>query len=120
MDAVYVSAHSLGSVIAYDALNRLSVEQTARLASLRAQPSPNESEIRALNAKFDRVHGFLSFGSPLDKVYYFFRVHTKADHAVRAQILSSLGRLRKASSGRIYEPHRFEYYAPIEPRPLEW
>ena len=119
-DAVYVSAHSLGSVIAYDALNRFSVEHAAYLSELKLDRKPHDLATDGRTARFDRVHGFLSFGSPLDKIYYFFRVHTKPEHVIRAQILSSLDRLRKVSSGRVYEPHRFEYYAASEPRPFEW
>lgn len=67
-DSVYVAGHSLGSVIAYDTLNHLQRERrTGRLA----------------DPAYQRLRGFTSFGSPLDKIDYFFRVRVGPDEAVR-------------------------------------
>jgi len=38
--------------------------------------------------QLQKLRGLLTFGSPLDKIYYFFREHVKEDQAIRAQILS--------------------------------
>jgi len=58
-DRVIVAGHSLGSVIAYDALGRLN--KSGRLLQGEA------SKIR-----------LVTFGSPLDKIYFFFRKHDES------------------------------------------
>jgi hypothetical protein len=50
---------ALGSVIAYDTINEL-------LARSRAGPSPDPSDL-------ERLVGMVTFGCPLNKVFYFFR-----------------------------------------------
>lgn len=77
---IIVVGHSLGSVIAYDALNRLIVEMSA------GKPKT------AINQKDDRpenvlpVRGLVTFGSVLDKVAFFFREHMADEEYVRRQI----------------------------------
>lgn len=121
-DRVYVAAHSLGSVIAYDAINQLSVSKNALAQQLEirfGEMDVEEKRLR-LDEAFDRLHGFLSFGSPLDKIYYFFRRRIADEQMVRAQLVSSLTRFRKRRSGRTYEPYRLEPYEVAEPKPFAW
>lgn len=99
---VYVAGHSLGSVIAYDTLNQLQRDA-------RVQP-PND----ALKS-FKNLQGLFTFGSPLDKIDYFFRVRVGASQKVRGQLLASLHGLRRASTSRDYKPYEFEPY--LIPRP---
>jgi hypothetical protein len=91
--AVFVAGHSLGSVIGYDLINQLIRESRAGL--------PHD---------LTRLRGMLTFGSPLDKIYYFFRDTVGEKQAVRAQIQSFLHGFRKKSSGRDYHPYRFDHY----------
>ena len=63
-------------------------------------------------AQLQKLKGLLTFGSPLDKIYYFFREHVKEDQAIRAQILSMLYSFRKTPSGRDYAPFDFAYRFP--------
>ena len=100
---VYVAAHSLGSVVAYDAINHLISKERARVAG--GNPDPN----------FTKLQGFLSFRSPLDKFYYFFRKRDLGN-PVRAQLISSLTPLRKAKSHRRYGIAEFELYK-LSPMP---
>ena len=93
-DRVIFAGHSLGSVIAYDAVNELLIRASAHAAC------PDLKKLR----------GLLTFGSPLDKIYYFFREHVKGDQAIRAQILSMLYGFRKVRSGRDYSPFEFHYH----------
>jgi pimeloyl-ACP methyl ester carboxylesterase len=70
---ILVVGHSLGSVIGFDALNRISHEMnTGGIA-------PNLAS---------RITGFITFGSPLDKIAFFFREHTPDDEYLRRQILT--------------------------------
>lgn len=103
-DRVILAGHSLGSVIAYDTINELLAQYKAAPASGADQPEP------MLNlAELQKIRGLVTFGSPLDKIYYFFREHVKRDQAIRAQILSMLHSLRKRRSGRDYGEFSFQY-----------
>lgn len=91
-DAVYLAGHSLGSVIALDLLDRLAREQRHREVPL------------------ERLRGLVTFGSPLDKVAYFFRQRPAEGEAVRAQVLSYLHGVRRRRSLRDYGPYVFAPY----------
>lgn len=69
----------------------------------------------------EKLRGLVTFGSPLDKVYYFYREHVASDQAVRAQILSFLYSLLRARSGRDYGRFTFTYPKPpkIGERPAD-
>lgn len=74
-DNVYIAAHSLGSVIAYDTLNRV---------NLKANLTEGD------NLPVDKLKGLITFGSPLDKIAFFFREHSGKDQFVRRQIIEHL------------------------------
>jgi hypothetical protein len=109
--SVYVAGHSLGSVIAYDTINRLVNE--ARVVDVDGRKSRRAPNI-------DRLRGLLTFGSPLDKVYYFFRTKVGQREAIRAQILSSLHGFRKKASRRDYRALRFARYTVPQPQDFLW
>jgi pimeloyl-ACP methyl ester carboxylesterase len=81
-DQVILAGHSLGSVIGYDMLNRLDVEANW------PPPAP------ALNV--GRLCGFVTFGSPLDMVAYFFGQHAGPGQYVRRQIMEQVHSVRAA------------------------
>ena len=87
---VYIAAHSLGTAIALDTINELFIRAEADAA---------------LGTNLQRLRGLLTFGSPLNKIWYFFRQQTEADEALRAQILSKLHAFRRVSSRRDYDPY---------------
>ncbi len=74
-DRVLLAGHSLGSVIAYDTLNRLNLQ-----ANL---PDGNELPL-------EKLAGLVTFGSPLDKVAFFFREQAGKEQYVRRQIIDHL------------------------------
>jgi len=102
-DQVILAGHSLGSVIAYDSINAL-------LSRVWSTPDNGTSTSPTLDrTHLDKLRGLVTFGSPLDKVYYFFREHVPTDQAVRAQILSFLHSFMRGYSGRYYGPFKFTY-----------
>ena len=114
--AVYVAGHSLGSVIAYDTIG-LAVRE------MRSDPDSADPAVRSdgpdrlTRAGFDRLRGLLTFGSPLDKIQYFFRTDVRDTQAIRAQILSSLHGFRRKASGRQYGDMQLApYRLPSPPR----
>ncbi len=80
-DRVILAGHSLGSCIAYDTLNQLSLE-----LSLPSVPT----EHLAVN----KITGLITFGSPLDKIAFFFREARKKDQYIRSTILEHLTSFR--------------------------
>ncbi|MBI4574173.1 MAG: hypothetical protein HY713_12940 [candidate division NC10 bacterium] len=107
-DRVIVAGHSLGSVIAYDTINRLLDEHW----SLRSAPGPVPALTRDQIAK---LQGLVTFGSPLDKIYYFFRRQVDEDQAIRAQILSFLYGFRRGRSFRKYGNYTLTFGPPGTP-----
>ncbi|MDO8750368.1 MAG: hypothetical protein Q7K03_04420 [Dehalococcoidia bacterium] len=71
-DQVIVLGHSLGSVIAYDAVNRINNRVNAGLL-----PKQSAAKLR----------GLVTFGSPLDKIAYFFRTRVDESKYIKRQIL---------------------------------
>lgn len=87
-DQVYVAGHSLGSVIAYDTISVL-------LDRARTAPTdPNQVQA----ADLDRLRGMVTFGSPLNKIFYFFREQIDPRQALRSQTLDLLHGYRVLSS----------------------
>lgn len=115
-DRVVLAGHSLGSVIAYDTINELLVEQSG---------APDDDAVakeRLTLAELQKLRGLLTFGSPLDKVFYFFREHVKRDQAIRAQVLSLLHSFRRRRSRREYSEFAFKYQLDWldKPERFEW
>lgn len=108
-ERVVLAGHSLGSVIAYDTIDEL-------LTSATASGKVHEDGITI--ADLNKLVGLITFGSPLDKIYYFFRMHVSAKQAIRAQILSMLHPFRKKPSGHDYGKFKFTYSIPD--LPMKW
>lgn len=117
-DRVILAGHSLGSVIAYDSINELLDQRNAWPGPPWDTPTPFLSL-----EQLQRLKGLVTFGSPLDKVFYFFREHVKRDQSVRAQILAMLHSFRRVGAGRDYGPFRFNYsfnQLDAQPDPIVW
>ena len=115
-DQVILAGHSLGSVIGYDTIDELLNQSAASPDQLESMP--HKFQIRPED--LEKVRGFVTFGSPLDKVYYFFREHVAEKQVVRAQILSYLHSFRKIASERDYTPYTFEKYTSNKLPQLKW
>jgi hypothetical protein len=68
---IIIVAHSLGSAIAYDALNFINRQNKRR------------KEFKNIG----KIKGLVTFGSPLDKVAFFFNEHPGSKEFVREQLL---------------------------------
>lgn len=75
-DQVILAGHSLGSVVSYDLLNRMNL-------------LCNHDEELQRNVK-KKLKALITFGSPLDKIAFFFRERAGKDEYVRRQIISNL------------------------------
>jgi hypothetical protein len=70
---IIIAGHSLGSVIAYDVLNRVNHEMNVGAIDKRLRK---------------KLYGFVTFGSPLDKTAFFFREQIPKEQYIRKQILA--------------------------------
>jgi hypothetical protein len=107
-DHVVLAGHSLGSVIAYDTINEL-LTQTYAKSKNNLGPAYDQPCLALDTVQLQKLKGLLTFGSPLDKIHYFFREDVKKDQAIRAQILSMLHSFRETSTGRKYGLFEFTY-----------
>jgi hypothetical protein len=80
-DRVLVAGHSLGSVIAYDTLNEL-LDRARTIDP--TNPTPLEP------SDLDKLRGMVTFGSPLNKIFYLFREQIDPRLALRRQIVDLL------------------------------
>ena len=77
---IVIVGHSLGSVIAYDALNAV---------NLRMNEDPD------LASQHRKLFELITLGSPLDKVAFFFREHIPMDSYVKRLILNNVNGFRR-------------------------
>ncbi len=70
-DKIIISAHSLGTQIAFDGLN--SIDHKIALGDIDRE-------------NIENLLGFITFGSHLDKAAFFFREQTQKDEYIKAQI----------------------------------
>lgn len=98
--SVIVIGHSLGSVIAYDALNMLilediswkEAEKSKKKTDKPKEPDPKDS--KKATKKFlnvvERTPLFLTFGSPLDKTAFVFAVQARGTSEAREALAGSV------------------------------
>jgi hypothetical protein len=91
-DRVLVAGHSLGSVIAYDTLNEL----LDRARSSSVTPTPFGPE------DLNKLRGMVTFGCPLNKIFYFFREQLPPAQALRRQLLDVLHGFRMMDALKAY------------------
>jgi len=84
-DRILIAAHSLGTVIAYDTMNAL-------LNLARTSDPGNSAAFQP--ADLNNLCGLLTFGSPLNKIFYFFREQVDPKLALRHQTLDLLHSFR--------------------------
>ncbi|OUL24768.1 hypothetical protein [Nostoc sp. 106C] len=80
-DQVIIAGHSLGSCIAYDTLNLLCIESSL---------SPDLGKSMGI----DKLKGLITFGSPLDKIAFFFRNVAQEQQYIRRRIIEQLNSFR--------------------------
>jgi len=76
---IIVAGHSMGSVIAYDALTRIALDISAPCGI---------SKCRVSSTSATKIKGLVTFGSFLDLVAFLFKERTSDDNSVQRQILA--------------------------------
>ena len=93
-DSIYIVGHSLGSVIAFDALNQLLNED---------EMATESNKLKVL----DRTKLLLTFGSPLDKTAFLFSLQRDKTSLEREALVASSQPLILDSKFR--DPEKFEW-----------
>lgn len=89
---IVIAAHSLGTVIAYDTLNDLFNRARIGADPVGGKDAPSDP-VRSMEICL-HLGGMLTFGCPLNKIYYFFRDQSAAEELVRAQIIDGMHSFR--------------------------
>jgi hypothetical protein len=106
--SVVVAGHSLGSQITYDAINTINLLANQGMIdgyNNRGEcTSLKDPSIRKIS---DQLNGFITFGSPLDKIVFFLREKATRDQKLRQQLMEAYHCFKqlKWSTEQITEPH---------------
>lgn len=83
--SVVVAGHSLGSQVAYDAINKLDL----LVNKDKVSNYDRNGRDKMGNSISTQLHGFITFGSPLDKIAFFLREQVPDELYLRQQLLDN-------------------------------
>lgn len=84
--SVLVAGHSLGSQVAYDAINKLNL--LTNEGNIKTYTKKAISKLKSGNTIDKQLKGFITFGSPLDKIIFFLRENVPDSNYIRQQIVN--------------------------------
>jgi hypothetical protein len=87
-ESVIVAGHSLGSQVSYDAINLLNLMINQGKIAHYNEAGKCTLKNRTGKSIADQLRGFITFGSPLDKIVFFLRENVPDNEYIRQQILS--------------------------------
>jgi len=82
--SVLVAGHSLGSQVAYDAINKINLLINQGLVVGYDQQGINQKTQQHIST---HLRGFITFGCPLDKIVFFLRDNVPDNQYIRQQFL---------------------------------
>ncbi|RZK26308.1 MAG: hypothetical protein EOO43_03205 [Flavobacterium sp.] len=89
--SVILAGHSLGSQIAYDSINKLNLllnENEIAHYQINSTRTEATSKLGNSGSIVNRFNGFITFGSPLDKIMFFLREQIPKEQFIKQQILT--------------------------------
>lgn len=98
-DGVFIVGHSLGSVVVYDVLNRLIVQDEMALSSAYTVKTSGQSEHLGI---LERTKLLLTFGSPLDKTAFLFALQGNKTSETREAVAAEIQPLIKDPGFRTF------------------
>jgi len=89
--SVLVAGHSLGTQISFDAINKLNLLLNQGLIDGYDNEGRcvKEQKDFGISKISDQLKGYITFGSPLDKIVFFLREKTPPEQIVRQQLLEA-------------------------------
>jgi hypothetical protein len=89
--SIVVAGHSLGSQISYDAMNKINL--LANQGLIKGYDSKGQCSKESKDPGIEKIshqlNGYITFGSPLDKIVFFLREKTAADQVLRQQLVEA-------------------------------
>lgn len=116
---ILIASHSLGTEITFDAINR--INHLATQGEICGMDASGRLTARgdAGDATLDKlILGFVTFGSPLDKIAFFFRERSEKNAYMRAQMLRHFHSFKQRNWKSSGEADEFEVQNSI-PRLLD-
>ncbi len=89
--SVIIAGHSLGSQVTYDAINRINfLVNNDGVANYNPDGNYKYPELRnnKKSAIKDQLKGYITFGSPLDKIAFFLRENIPKNQFLRQQLIA--------------------------------
>jgi hypothetical protein len=89
--SVLVAGHSLGTQISFDAINKLNILLNQGLIDgydNEGLCAKNRKDV-GISKISDQLKGYITFGSPLDKIVFFLREKTPPEQILRQQLLEA-------------------------------
>ena len=84
--SVIVAGHSLGSQVAYDSVNKLNL--LLNEGNIKTYTNKAVSKLKHGTTIDKQLKGFITFGSPLDKIIFFLRENVPDNNYIRQQIVN--------------------------------
>jgi len=85
--SVFVAGHSLGSQVAYDAINKLNL--FVNEGNISTYNRKGKSLLKPKNGICSQLKGFITFGCPLDKIAFFLRENVPDNQYIRQQMVKN-------------------------------
>jgi|GEM_PF-4941714 len=103
-DEILLCGHSLGSVIAYDVIDRLNILMN------KTEVIEKDKDNTIMPEHAPKFRGIITFGSPLDKVAFFFNEYIDQNkQPIRHEIVSQLHTFRRShASPKKASTHQFK------------
>jgi hypothetical protein len=108
-DRVILAGHSLGSQVAYDAVNRL--VHLVNFGEVHGWDCTGKAKDGTLLA--DTFSGFITFGSPLDKIAFFLRENVPQPQYLRQQMLANFHAFKYQRLGTRYSKQLASAFVPL-------
>ncbi|HYG01898.1 MAG TPA: hypothetical protein VD927_05595, partial [Chryseosolibacter sp.] len=107
--------HSLGSQVAYDAMNRINlVVNQGEIATYNADATCSVSSHAGITLA-QQLKGFFTFGSPLDKIVFFLRENVPDSAYVRQQMVANFHGFKQRDFDLVSETKEAsKYYVEVE------
>lgn len=90
--AVVVAGHSLGSQVAYDAINKINLlvnQGVIKNYEADGRYKSDKKKEQGIRKISDQLGRFITFGSPLDKIAFFLREYVEDKNYLRQQVLTA-------------------------------
>lgn len=106
-ETVLVAGHSLGSQLAYDAINRVNLLINQNQIKCYDSNAVHHYTKKPIS---DQLKGFITFGCPLDKIIFFLRENVPNNQYIRQQFLDHFNGFKQRNINFMNNTTSNQYY----------